>query len=184
MYDNVGVVNNLCGPIFAVRRRTNPQAWRGRGQGRRRRSSRPLTPASPRPSWSMERSGAYFGGASFHGCRVLFFLPKPPSLGASRTNHPRRSPNSGAPSTMYSVRYYSMIACSNSLPSLEGRWGVQSGRRLRCRATGLNGLPRVRTALLHLLVVLPGAQHPVQPDRQFMGDRDLGNAMMLVERQT
>jgi len=63
------------------------------------------------------------------------------------------------------------------------RRGVQSGPRPQAAATGLGGLPRVRTALPDLLIVLPGAQHPIQPDRQFVRNGHFGRSVMLVHRQ-
>jgi hypothetical protein len=87
------------------------------------------------------------------------------------------------PPTMYSDRQSSMISCSNALPWREG-WGVQSDCRPETTATGQNGLPRMRTALHDLCVALPGAQHPIQTNRQFVGDSHFGHAVMLVHRQT
>ena len=39
----------------------------------------------------------------------------------------------------------------------------------------ISGLSRVRTELLHLLVVPAATPHPVQLDRQLAGHRDLGD---------
>src|SRR5580692_12739220 len=64
----------------------------------------------------------------------------------------------------------------------------EAGRPIRLSAlntaTGSSGLPRVRTALLDLLIALPGAQHPIHPNCSFVGDRHLGDAVMLILRQT
>src|SRR5664280_2595199 len=76
-----------------------------------------------------------------------------------------------------------MITCSNSLTWRERR-GVQSVNRPETAATGQFGLPRMRTALHDLRVVLSGAQHPIQTNRQFVGDSHFGHAVMLVHRQT
>src|ERR1017187_8124468 len=76
-----------------------------------------------------------------------------------------------------------MITCSNSLAWRERR-GVQSVCRTETAATGLYGLPHVRTALHHLLVILPGAQHPIQPNCQLVRDSHLGHPVMLADRQT
>src|SRR6516164_5652897 len=75
-----------------------------------------------------------------------------------------------------------MISCSNSLIWRERR-GVQSVCRPETAPTGSYGLPRMRTALHNLLVVLPGAQPPIQTNRQFVGNGHLGHTMMLVLRQ-
>jgi hypothetical protein len=60
----------------------------------------------------------------------------------------------------------------------------EAGRPIRTSAdtsaTGLHGLPRMRTALLDLLIGLPGAQHPIQPNCQLACDGHLGYAVMLV----
>ena len=75
MYDNVGVVNNflvthLCstkahGYVGVARpgSRAAPEAAKPVGAVHRR----PLMPASPRPYWARERSGACFSVASFLG---------------------------------------------------------------------------------------------------------------------
>ena len=41
----------------------------------------------------------------------------------------------------------------------------------------------MRTALHHLSIVLPGAQHPIQPYCQLVRDRHLGHPVMLAHRQ-
>src|SRR5215469_17548365 len=87
------------------------------------------------------------------------------------------------PSTMYSVRYGTMITCSNSL-SYEGDGASNQGIGLvKTVAIGSGGLPRERTALLDLFIVLPGAQHPIQANRQFPCDCRFGDTVMFIPRQ-
>ena len=63
---------------------------------------------------------------------------------------------------MYSVRCCTMITCSNSLSCEGDEASNQSVGLVKTVAMGLDGLPRMRTALFHLFVALPRAQHPVQ----------------------
>ena len=41
----------------------------------------------------------------------------------------------------------------------------------------------MRTALLDLFIVLPGAQHPIQANRQFPSDCRFGDTVMFIPRQ-
>jgi len=41
----------------------------------------------------------------------------------------------------------------------------------------------MRTALPDVLIIFPGAQHPIQPHRQLVGNRHLGHTVMLGRRQ-
>lgn len=41
----------------------------------------------------------------------------------------------------------------------------------------------MRTALLDLLVIVPGAQHPVKSNRQFVRDGHFGHSVVLLHRQ-
>ena len=71
--------------------------------------------------------------------------------------------------------------CKLSLAGTDGASNQDVGLT---SATGLNGLPRMRTALLNLRVALPGAQHPIQSYGQLVRDSHFGYAVMLVQGQT
>ena len=89
------------------------------------RSSRPLTPAFPNRQWSLERISDVLS-------EIRSIVEKDPSSGindpSSRVDSIIFRWTHLVPPTMYSARYCTMIACSNSL-NLQGRRGVQSVSR-------------------------------------------------------
>src|SRR5947208_11150991 len=66
-----------------------------------------------------------------------------------------------------------MITTSNSPPKGSGMPNHYGGDLLH--TMGISGRSRVRTELLHFVVVPSAAPHPVQRDRQFPRHGDLGD---------
>src|SRR5512146_2968989 len=162
-------------------RRTNSLWWPGRGQGRRILAFILTLDAVPATTTiGLERRSEFFSELrSIVWKNCLALLNDPRSHVASIT----LDGNLQVPPTMYSAWQCTMVSSSNS--SLAGRGGAPNhsiGRR-QAATNGPRGLPRMRTALPDLSIVLPGAQHPIQPHCQLMGASHLGYAVMLVHRQ-
>ncbi len=139
------------------------------------RSSRPLTPSRPLPPSSSVRIADVLS-------EIRTMVGKPSCIAKrprARTLilNPLRWQPSGSTNHVFGlVQHHDFLF---KLSPRGKRRGVQSFNRSLTATNGALGLPRMRTALPDLCIVLPGAQHPIQPNRQLVRDGHLRHPVML-----